>query len=74
MDNNLWEWFQWVFVDIWNKDQVIKGRDEKGCKMDGDRRRHVNQVEKCRMVDVGQEKCSAVDFDCRPSKFCWRQP
>ena len=50
----------------------IIGRDEKGCKMDFDQRRHVDRrrrastvdgLEKCSLVDVDQEKCSGVDVD-----------
>ena len=50
----------------------MEGRDEKGCKMDVDRRRHSNQrgrastvdgLEKCSLVNIDQEKCSGVVVD-----------
>ena len=49
-------------------DLIVKnvGRDEKGCKMDVDRRRRASTVdglEKCSLVDVDQEKCSGIDVD-----------
>ena len=47
---------------FWVAFRVVKGRDEKGCKMDVDRRRHVDRHSRASTVD-GLEKCSLVDVD-----------
>ena len=46
--------------------QVLRGRDEKGCKMDVDGRQltsTVDQVEKSRMANIDPEKVYGVDID-----------